>query len=44
MTANIVLICCIIFLFVRIADLQRQINKMTKDELGDSVYIRFSKN
>ena len=42
MTANIVLICCIIFLFVRIADLQRQINKGTKDELGDNVYILYS--
>lgn len=39
MITKIILICCIIFLFVRIADLQRQINKMTKDELGDNVYI-----
>lgn len=39
MITKIILICCIVFLFVRIADLQRQINKMTKDELGDNVYI-----
>lgn len=39
MIVNIILICYIIFSFVRIVDLQRQINKMTKDELGDSVYV-----
>lgn len=39
MIANIVLICCIIFLFVRVADLQTQINKVTKDEPGDYIYV-----
>lgn len=39
MIVNIILICCIIFSFVRIANLQGQINKVTKDELGDSVYV-----
>lgn len=39
MITNIVLICCIIFLFVRVTDLQIQINKVTKDEPGDLIYV-----
>lgn len=39
MIVNAILICCIVFLCIRVADLQRQINKTTKDELEDNVYI-----
>lgn len=39
MIVNAILICCIVFLCIRVGDLQRQINKMTKDELEDNVYI-----
>lgn len=39
MIVNTILICCIVFLCIRVGDLQRQINKTTKYELWDYVYV-----